>query len=88
MGRSVTITTPIPTLEEVGKRLKMSKARQRRLIEIVRGSAPVQFSVRRRAEARLANARLRHLNGCKKPSTVGIATKPSTQKKSKSAAAR
>jgi hypothetical protein len=40
MGRSVTITTPIPTLEEVGKRLKMGKARQRRLIEIVRGSAP------------------------------------------------
>jgi predicted XRE-type DNA-binding protein len=38
MGRSVTITTPIPTLEEVGKRLKMSKARQQRLIEIVRGS--------------------------------------------------
>jgi len=26
----------------------MSKARQRRLIEIVRGSAPVQFSVRGR----------------------------------------
>jgi hypothetical protein len=38
MGRSVTITTPIPTLEEVGKRLNMSKARQQRLIEIVRGS--------------------------------------------------
>jgi len=40
MGRSVFITTPIPTLEEVGKRLKMSKARQRRLIEIVLGPAP------------------------------------------------
>ena len=38
MGRSVTITTPIPTLEEVGKRLKMTKARQQRLIEIVRGN--------------------------------------------------
>ena len=37
MGRSVTISTPIPTLEEVGKRLKMSKARQQRVIEIVRG---------------------------------------------------
>jgi hypothetical protein len=38
MGHSVHITTPIPTLEEVGKRLKMSKARQERLIEIVRSS--------------------------------------------------
>jgi hypothetical protein len=47
MGRSVTITTPIPTLEEVGKRLKMSKARQRRLIEIVRGSTTGRFAERR-----------------------------------------
>jgi hypothetical protein len=48
MGRSVTITTPIPTLEEVGKRLNMSKARQQRLIEIVRGSRNGQLSERRR----------------------------------------
>jgi len=45
---SVTITTPIPTLEEVGKRLNMSKARQQRLIEIVRGSRNGQLSERRR----------------------------------------
>jgi hypothetical protein len=48
MGRSVYITTPIPTLEEVGKRLKMSKARQQRPIEIVRGSGSGQLSVRNR----------------------------------------
>lgn len=48
MGRSVTITTPIPTLEEVGKRLNMSKARQQRLIEIVRGSRNGQMLERRR----------------------------------------
>jgi hypothetical protein len=48
MGRSVTISTPIPTLEEVGKRLKMSKARQRRLIEIVRGDRNGQSPERQR----------------------------------------
>jgi hypothetical protein len=47
MGRSVYITTPIPTLEEVGKSLKMSKARQQRLIEIMRGSDVGRFLERR-----------------------------------------
>jgi hypothetical protein len=48
MGHSVTITTPIPTLEEVGKRLNMSKARQQRLIAIVsRSSASGRFVVDR-----------------------------------------
>jgi hypothetical protein len=75
MGRSVTITTPIPTLEEVGKRLKMSKARQRRLIEIVRGNAPVQFSIRgRNGNARMAASQ-----------KVGVGS--ATSKKSKRAAA-
>jgi hypothetical protein len=36
MGRSVFIDFPIPTLEEYGKSLGMSKKRQKALIEIVR----------------------------------------------------
>jgi hypothetical protein len=35
MARSVHIKTPIPSLEEVGKSLGMSKSRQQRLIDIV-----------------------------------------------------
>ncbi len=36
MARSVEITTPIPTLDEVGDRLGMSQARRTRLLEIMR----------------------------------------------------
>ena len=36
MGRSVHIKTPIPSLEEVGESLGISKTRQQRLIDIVR----------------------------------------------------
>ncbi len=36
MGRPVFIDFPIPTLEEYGKSLGMSKKRQKALIEIVR----------------------------------------------------
>jgi len=36
MGRSVFIDFPIPTLEEYGKSLGISKKRQKALIEIVR----------------------------------------------------
>jgi hypothetical protein len=61
MGRSVTISTPIPTLEEVGKRLKMSKARQKRLIEIVRGSATGRFVERHRDAS--GSVEVRHRNG-------------------------
>jgi len=35
MVRSVKITTPIPTLEEFGKSLGLSKARQKSLVRIV-----------------------------------------------------
>lgn len=35
--RSVKITTPIPSLEEFGRRLGLSKARQKSLIRIVMG---------------------------------------------------
>jgi hypothetical protein len=68
MGRSVTITTPIPTLEEVGKRLKMSKARQRRLIEIVRGSGNAHLSERHRDASGSLDGRFRNESGATKDS--------------------
>lgn len=40
MVRSVKITTPIPSLEEFGKSLGISKARQRSLIQIMTGNRP------------------------------------------------
>ena len=87
MGRSVFITTPIPTLEEVGKRLKMSKARQQRLIEIVNGDAPVRFSLRHRAAATPADARLGSGNGrSKSPAPQPAAKVSPASKKSKRAA--
>jgi hypothetical protein len=66
MGRSVTITTPIPSLEEVGKRLKMSKARQQRLIEIVRSSVTGRFVERRRDASVSANRRSSNRSGAAK----------------------
>ena len=36
MGRSVNITTPMPTLEEFGKSLGLSKRRQDSLLRLVR----------------------------------------------------
>jgi len=38
MVRSVKITTPIPSLEEFGRSLGLSKARQRALMQIMTGS--------------------------------------------------
>ena len=38
MVRSVKITTPIPTLEEFGSSLGLSKARQKALLQIMTGS--------------------------------------------------
>jgi hypothetical protein len=37
MGRSVQITTPIPTLKEYGESLGLSKTRQASLIRLVKG---------------------------------------------------
>jgi hypothetical protein len=88
MSRSVYITTPIPTLDEVGKSLKMSKARQQRLIEIVTSSAPVRFSVRRRDASGSIDGRARNRNGNAKLSTLRIGPKSSMlSKKSKHVAA-
>jgi hypothetical protein len=38
MMRSVKITTPIPSLEEFGERLGISKARQKALMQIIMGT--------------------------------------------------
>jgi len=87
MGRSVYITTPIPTLDEVGKSLKMTKARQQRLIEIVTGNAPVKSSVRHRTAGGPITARLGNRNGSTKLSTPRGATNGTAlSKKSKRAA--
>jgi hypothetical protein len=86
MGRSVTITTPIPTLEEVGKRLKMSKARQRRLIEIVTGSAAGQSTTGYRFAQGPANGRQGKRNGAVKLSARSVA-KSAPSRASKHAAA-
>lgn len=78
MGRSVNITTPIPTLEEVGKRLKMSKARQQRLIEIVRGNGNGHLSGRHRNVLGSLDGRFRNQSNA--------ATESAPSKKSKRAA--
>ncbi|MGA3370177.1 MAG: hypothetical protein ABSC48_00280 [Terracidiphilus sp.] len=75
MGRSVYITTPIPTLEEVGKRLKMSKARQQRLIEIIASSALGHSSTRHRSAQAPANGRQGNRNGTAKGSAPGKTSK-------------
>jgi hypothetical protein len=60
MRKFVYLTTPIPTLEEVGKSLKMSKARQKRLIEIMRSPAPRRPSVHQKDSAGSGNGGLRN----------------------------
>jgi hypothetical protein len=75
MARSVHISTPIPTLEEVGKRLKISKARQQLLIEIVKGSGNGQLSERRRDVSRSIDGRFRNVSGATKISVLGKKSK-------------
>ena len=49
MARSVTISTPVPTLEEFGKSLGLSKTRQNSLLKLVRrDSVSGAFVTRRR----------------------------------------
>jgi hypothetical protein len=51
MARSVTISTPIPTLEEFGKSLGLSKNRQNSLLRLVRRDHSTgQFVVERRRD--------------------------------------
>lgn len=75
MGRSVHITTPIPTLEEVGKRLKMSKARQQLLIEIVKGNGNGELPKRSRDMYRSIDGRFRNVSGATKISVLGKKSK-------------
>jgi hypothetical protein len=48
MMRSVKITTPIPTLEEFGKSLGISKARQKALLQIIMSTDSEQLTARQR----------------------------------------
>ena len=47
MARSVEITTPIPTLNEIGDRLGISQARRARLLRIMENSPAKKFTNRR-----------------------------------------
>jgi hypothetical protein len=62
MPRSVKITTPIPTLDEVGDSLGLSKARRNRLLAIVRSTTNDKF-VTRRSKSDKAVAGTRKSNG-------------------------
>jgi hypothetical protein len=48
MARSVHITTPIPTLEEFGKSLGLSKSRQDSLVRLVRRDGSGRVAARHR----------------------------------------
>jgi len=48
MNRSVVITTPIPSLEEVGASLGLSKARQKALMRIIMGNDSNHSASRKR----------------------------------------
>ncbi len=48
MVRSVKITTPIPSLEEFGKSLGLSKARQKSLMQIMTDGEAVRSAGRQR----------------------------------------
>jgi predicted Fe-S protein YdhL (DUF1289 family) len=63
MRKFVTITTPIPTLEEVAKWHKISKARQKRILEIMRSPVPARVSARKRAATGSSNGHLRNEGG-------------------------
>jgi hypothetical protein len=56
MARSVEITTPIPTLDEIGDRLGMSQARRTRVHKIIRNSSTGKFTTPR-SDATSARAR-------------------------------
>ena len=48
MGRSVTLRTPVPTLDQVGDSLGLSKAKQRSLLSIVRRDSESAVFVEKR----------------------------------------
>jgi hypothetical protein len=55
MMRSVKITTPIPTLEEFGKSLGISKTRQKAVMRIMTGGDLVHTIAGQRAAGRSRN---------------------------------
>lgn len=66
---SVEITTPIPSIEEVGESLGMDKARQQSIIQIVRKADPKiryftvkpkksgSFAIKKKANGKVLNSR-------------------------------
>jgi hypothetical protein len=56
MTRSVIVTTPIPTLEEFGKRLGLSKARQKSLMQIMMGGGNGASKVARKDRRLLSSS--------------------------------
>lgn len=89
MGRFAYITTPIPTLEEVGRSLRMSKARQRSIIQIVKNGSSDKGLRSHRIKFGSANVKFRNLNGSIKPPSSRAAKNISELgKKSKRAASR
>jgi hypothetical protein len=68
MTRSVKVATPIPSLEEFGKSLGLSKAKQNSLIRIVTGSN----AFRRRNGRGVTVASLRRQNCDGKSAIAGI----------------
>ena len=51
MAHSVTITGPVPTLEEFGKNLGLSKKEQKQLLQIIYGTAKPRVVAERRDDA-------------------------------------
>jgi hypothetical protein len=76
MMRSVKITTPIPSLEEFGKRLGLSKARQKALMQIMTGG-DLDHSIvgqRQPQEEEVNQSRCRKEKGCGKKSVESLRT--------------
>jgi hypothetical protein len=61
MARSANITTPIPTLEELGDRLGLSKARQESLLHIFKRDAVAP--TKRKRSSRKASSSLEKAKG-------------------------
>jgi hypothetical protein len=89
MGRFAYITTPIPTLDEVGRSLKMSKARQKSIIQIVENGSSLKGPRSHRIKFRSASGEFRNLNRAIKPASSRTVKNPSgLGKKIKRAASR
>jgi hypothetical protein len=89
MARSVNLTTPVPTLDEVAKSLKIGKTRQKRLLEILSSGTRKLLSARQSGGAEKTLDRSRKRKGEAKPSAPPNSSGlNAASKKSKRAAAR